>query len=234
MINARLRTDTPSDAPLSDGVSFVGEFFYGLHPFEDGIKAFFLNAHSFEDGIRAAQRKEPHKNSKTFCGGPRTCTGANAPLASRGALSECRTEGPAIVTREARQSRRTRRILSRHGRGCASAEFLRPRAMFSQYCSPLDYAGARIKLFSKGEKLVPHDRRTVQYRGPRRKYFRWGKRSSRATDERRHSAPPRQASASCDAVGEESPNGAPRKMYILWGPRKEGVQYFHVRGRKAF
>lgn len=27
MINARLRTDTPSDAPLSDGVSFVGEFF---------------------------------------------------------------------------------------------------------------------------------------------------------------------------------------------------------------
>ena len=31
------------------------------------------------------------------------------PLASRGAQSECRTEGPAIVTRGARQSRRTRR-----------------------------------------------------------------------------------------------------------------------------
>ena len=31
-------------------------------------------------------------------------------LVSRGAKSECRTEGPAIVTRAARQSRRTRRI----------------------------------------------------------------------------------------------------------------------------
>ena len=70
MINARLRTDTPSDAPLSDGVSFVGEFFYGLHPFEDGIKAFHFNAHSFEDGIRAAQRKEPTKIQRLFARDP--------------------------------------------------------------------------------------------------------------------------------------------------------------------
>ena len=96
---------------------------------------------------------------------------------------------------------------SRHGRKCASAEFLRPRATFSEFCSPLDYVSARIKFFQKYEKSVTHDRRNVQYRGPRRKYFRWGKRSSRATDERRHFAPPRQASASCDAVGEESPKG---------------------------
>ena len=116
---------------------------------------------------------------------------------------------------------------SRHGRKCASAEFLRPRATFSEFCSPLDYVSARIKFFQKYEKLVTHDRRTVQYRGPRRKYFRWGKRSSRATDERRHFAPPRQASASCDAVGEESPNGATRKMYILRGaPGRRGHNTF--------
>ena len=53
--------------------------------------------------------------------------------------------------------------LSRHGRKCASAEFLRPRGVFSKFCSPLDYASARIILFQKDEKLVPHDRRTVLY-----------------------------------------------------------------------
>ena len=53
--------------------------------------------------------------------------------------------------------------LNRHGRKCASAEFLRPRGVFSKFCSPLDYASARIILFQKDEKLVPHDRRTVLY-----------------------------------------------------------------------
>ena len=60
---------------------------------------------------RAAQPREPHKKSlRIFCGGPRLAQAVKPPLASRGAQSECRTEGPAIVTRKVRQSRRTRRV----------------------------------------------------------------------------------------------------------------------------
>ena len=46
-------------------------------------------------------------------------------------------------------------------RGLASAEFLRPCRVFSEYCSPLDYVSARLKLFSRGGKQVPHFRRTA-------------------------------------------------------------------------
>ena len=84
------------------------------------------------------------------------------PLASRGAQSECRTEGPAIVTRGARQSRRTRR------------KFLRPREVFSEYCSPLDYASARVKVFQEVVKLVAHDKRNVPYSERGRKARREG------------------------------------------------------------
>ena len=37
--------------------------------------------------------------------------------------------------------------LSRHGRRARRVAFLSPRAMFSEYCSPLDYLYARIKLY---------------------------------------------------------------------------------------
>ena len=81
------------------------------------------------------------------------------PLASRGAQSECRALD---VT------------LSRHGRKCASAEFLRPREVFSEYCSPLDYASARVKVFQEVVKLVAHDRRNVPYSERGRKARREG------------------------------------------------------------
>ena len=63
-------------------------------------------------------------------------------------------------------------------------------------------------------------------RGPRRMHIRKGERSSRATDKRRSSrrrAGEPQASTCCDVTGEESPNGAPRKMHAFCGvPGLEG------------
>ena len=45
--------------------------------------------------------------------------------------------------------------LSRHGRRARRVAFLSPRAMFSEYCSPLDYLYARFKLYQKGRKVYP-------------------------------------------------------------------------------
>ena len=50
--------------------------------------------------------------------------------------------------------------LSRHGRCARRVAFLSPRAMFSLYCSPLDYLYATLKLYQKGQKYIPHFRRT--------------------------------------------------------------------------
>ena len=50
--------------------------------------------------------------------------------------------------------------LSRHGRCARRVAFLSPRAMFSLYCSPLDYLYARFKLYQNDEKYIPHFRRT--------------------------------------------------------------------------
>ena len=80
--------------------------------------------------MRAAQPKEPHKNSKTFCGDPILAQAVKPPLASRGAKSECRALDE---------------YLSRHGRECASAEFLRPCRDFGEYCFPLGYVSAILK-----------------------------------------------------------------------------------------
>ena len=46
--------------------------------------------------------------------------------------------------------------------------------VFGKYCSPLDYVSARHKLFSRGEKLVPHFRRTALFRTRGRKARREG------------------------------------------------------------
>ena len=45
--------------------------------------------------------------------------------------------------------------LTRHGRRARRVAFLRPRGVFGEYCSPLDYVSARIKVFSKGRKVSP-------------------------------------------------------------------------------
>ena len=42
--------------------------------------------------------------------------------------------------------------LSRHGRRCASAEFLRPCRDFSQYRSPLGYVSTILKTFVEGKR----------------------------------------------------------------------------------
>ena len=97
-------------------------------------KNLILHVHSFEDGLTRRSAK--------------LAQAVQPPLASRGAQSECRALDVAQ---------------SRHGRKCASAEFLRPRATFSEFCSPLDYVSARIKFFQKYEKSVTHDRRIVPY-----------------------------------------------------------------------
>ena len=49
--------------------------------------------------------------------------------------------------------------LSRHGRSARRVAFLAPRAMFGQYCSPLDYLYARLNSIKKDEKFIPHFRR---------------------------------------------------------------------------
>ena len=47
-------------------------------------------------------------------------------------------------------------ILSRHGLGARRVALLAPRATFSEYCSPLDYASAINKLFSRYVFIKAH------------------------------------------------------------------------------
>ena len=44
--------------------------------------------------------------------------------------------------------------------------------MFGEYCSPLDYLYARLKLYQKDEKYIPHFRRIVPY-------SEWGRKARR-------------------------------------------------------
>ena len=113
------------------------------HSFEDGKEKLIPHALSFKDGIT---RRSPKRSQAT-----------QPPLERRGAQSECR----ALDVQ-----------LRKHGRLCASAEFLRPRGVFSKFCSPLDYASATFKVFQKVVKSVPHDRRTVLY-------SEWGRKARR-------------------------------------------------------
>ena len=106
------------------------------------------DVNSFEGGTtRRSAKGSPAKNTKIFAGTPsvhrRQSRRLNA--AARPATSQ------ASVT------------LSRHGHGARRVAFLRPRGVFSDFCSPLDYVSARTKHFQEDEKLVPHDRRTVPY-----------------------------------------------------------------------
>ena len=86
-------------------------------------KNLILHVHSFEDGLTRRSAK--------------LAQAVQPPLASRGALSECRALD---VT------------LSRHGRKCASADFLRPCRDFSESRSPLGYASAILKTFVEGKR----------------------------------------------------------------------------------
>ena len=113
-------------------------------------KNLILHVHSFEDGLTRRSAK--------------LAQAVQPPLASRGAQSESAEPKVQRLLRAERVNRVALDVAqSRHGRKCASAEFLRPRATFSEFCSPLDYVSARIKFFQKYEKSVTHDRRIVPY-----------------------------------------------------------------------
>ena len=73
-------------------------------------------------------------------------------------------KGGVTASCKSRRAQRPRKLdvtLSRHGRSARRVAFLRPRGVFSDFCSPLDYVSARTKHFQEDEKLVPHDRRTA-------------------------------------------------------------------------
>ena len=64
-----------------------------------------------------------------------------------------RAFAPALASRGAYlRSRKLDEKLSRHGLGARRVALLAPRATFSKYWYPLDYASARLKLFSRGGK----------------------------------------------------------------------------------
>ena len=77
-------------------------------------------------------------------------------------LNQTCTAGVCAHSCKSRRASRPRKLdvtLSRHGHRARRVAFLSPRAMFSGYCSPLDYLYARLKLYQKDEKYIPHFRR---------------------------------------------------------------------------
>ena len=78
-------------------------------------------------------------------------------------LTQTCTAGVCARSCKSRRASRPRKpdvTLSRHGRRARRVAFLSPRAMFGDYCSPLDYLYARFKLYQNDEKFIPHFRRT--------------------------------------------------------------------------
>ena len=72
-------------------------------------------------------------------------------LTRRSAKLAQRAFAPALASRGAYlRSRKLDEKLSRHGLGARRVALLAPRATFSLYWYPLDYARARLKLFSRG------------------------------------------------------------------------------------
>ena len=81
-------------------------------------------------------------------------------------LTQTCTAGVCARSCKSRRAPRPRKLdeaLSRHGRRARRVAFLSPRAMFSLYCSPLDYLYARFKHYQKDEKHIPHFRRTTLF-----------------------------------------------------------------------
>ena len=81
-------------------------------------------------------------------------------------LTQTCTAGGCARSCKSRREMRPRKpneTLSRHGRCARRVAFLSPRAMFGEYCSPLDYLYARFKLYQKDEKYIPHFRRTALF-----------------------------------------------------------------------
>ena len=73
-------------------------------------------------------------------------------------LTQTCTAGVCARSCKSRREMRPRKLdetLSRHGRRARRVAFLSPRAMFGEYCSPLDYLYARFKLYQKRGKVYP-------------------------------------------------------------------------------
>ena len=135
---------------------------------------------------------------------------------SHAPLSQTCTAGACACSCKSRRAPRPRKPdgkLSRHGLGARRVALLAPRGVLSKYRHPLGYVGAITKIFSKVQKSVPHF-------GRRELYSEWGRSPGGEEGVSYSHVRGRQPISN---TGEESPNGAPRKMHAFCGvPGLEG------------
>ena len=121
--------------------------------------------------------------------------------------------------------------LNRHGLGARRVALLAPRGVLSKYRYPLGYVGAITKILGKVQKAAPHFGRRELYSEWGRSPGIWGPRKvpQRSEDtlwgfsEEGVSYSHVRGRQLDSSRGEESPNGAPRKMHAFCGvPGLEG------------
>ena len=134
-----------------------------------------LDAHSFGDGITHRLSMTPPDttlSNSTWSRSDVHLFGASPSTTflfrrrNHAPLTQTCTAGVYARSCKSRREMRPRKpdeTLSRHGRRARRVAFLSPRAMFSLFCSPLDYLYARFKLYQNDEKFIPHFRRIVPY-----------------------------------------------------------------------
>ena len=171
-------------------------------------------------------------------------------------MRERRTEGIAIVTRsvnrvippprgprrkyfrwgKAMRPRKPDETLSRHGLGARRVALLAPLGVLGKYCSPLDYAHARLKLFQEEESIsrilgglhfFGHGGGKPEWGSPQNACILWGPRVGGVNQDN-----PRDEKAVRSVLGyDEQLDRACLNTTKPLHPQ-EGVCHFNVRGRQ--